>query len=293
MFYGRTSFGEFMRKKALYVGLPYLILATPLAFVEIGLGAFQVTVAKEGVAYGQNIFVDFIVLITTGRMVTAYWYIPFVFLIFLASPLFYRFIRLGAARRFMVLCASIALALWVHRPIDNLDPVHSFLYLANFYLFGILFCEYRAEIMRFATRPAVLASLAVLILAIAATQAMILHIPGNIERSAGDGWAPIALDLMLVQKYVGIFFLCAALARWGALMGKPLAFVANHSFGLFFTHGIVIAMLARMPAPFSPHVGEPVADLALYSLFVLAASLAIVVLVKHITGQYSRYVIGC
>ena len=28
----------------------------------------------------------------TGRMVTAYWYMPFIFLVFLASPLFDRFI---------------------------------------------------------------------------------------------------------------------------------------------------------------------------------------------------------
>src|SRR5688500_13738332 len=27
VFYGRTSYGEFMRKKALYVGLPYIVLA--------------------------------------------------------------------------------------------------------------------------------------------------------------------------------------------------------------------------------------------------------------------------
>ena len=73
----------------------------------------------------------------------------------------------------------------------------------------------------------------------------------------------------------------------------PLSFVADHSFGLFFIHGIVIAVLMRLPAPLSPHVGEPIADLAIYSVFVIAISLAIVVIAKYITGKYSRYAIGC
>ena len=173
VFYGRTSYGEFMRKKALYVGLPYLVLATPLAFAEMGLGAFTVTTAKEGVAYGHSYFVDFIVLFSTGRMVTAYWYIPFIFIVFLASPLFDRFIGLSKGWRAAAFAAAIGLALWVVRPADNLNPVHSFLYFANFYMFGILFCEYRKAIMDFVTRPIVIAALSGLILAIAATQAMV------------------------------------------------------------------------------------------------------------------------
>src|SRR5688500_3902031 len=72
VFYGRTPYGEFMRKKALYVGLPYLVLATPVALAEMWLGPFTVTAVKEGVTYPHSSFVDFIVLFSTGRMVTAY-----------------------------------------------------------------------------------------------------------------------------------------------------------------------------------------------------------------------------
>ena len=126
-----------------------------------------------------------------------------------------------------------------------------------------------------------------------AAVAMILHDPGNLERIAGDGWAPLGFDLMLVQKYVGVLMFCAFLARWGAWLGRPLSFVAEHSFGLFFIHGIVIAVLMRLPERLSPHVGEPIADLAIYSLFVLAVSMAIVVTAKKLTGRYSRYVVGC
>jgi surface polysaccharide O-acyltransferase-like enzyme len=226
-------------------------------------------------------------------MVTAYWYIPFIFIVFLASPLFDRFIGLSRGWRAAAFAASIALALWVVRPVDNLNPVHSFLYFANFYMFGMLFCEHRKAIMDFIARPIVIAALFALLIDIAATQAMVQQVPGNLERLPTDGWGPVGFDLMLVQKYVGILLFCAALSRWGGILARPLSFIADHSFGLFFTHGVVIAILMRMPAPVSPHVGEPMADLAIYSLFVITISMAIVVVVKQLTGKYSRYVIGC
>jgi surface polysaccharide O-acyltransferase-like enzyme len=293
VFYGRTPYGEFMRKKALYVGLPYLVLATPLALAEMWLGPFSVTAVKEGVAYPHSYFVDFIVLFSTGRMVTAYWYIPFIFLVFLASPLFDRFIELSRGWRAAALVGSIAVALWIVRPAENLNPIQCFFYFANFYVFGILFCEYRKPIMGFIGRPAVIAGLAATILTIAAVQAMVMHFPGNLERYPDDGWGFVGFDAMLFQKYVGILLFCGLLTRAGVWLKRPLSFVADRSFGLFFVHGIVIAVLMRLPAPLSPHVGEPIADLAIYSAFVIAASLAIIEIAKFITGKYSRYIIGC
>lgn len=293
VFYGRTSYAAFMAKKALYVGLPYLILATPLALAEMLLGHFSVSAVKDGVAYSHSLFVDFIVLFSTGRMVTAYWYIPFIFLVFLASPLFDRFIELSRPWRAIALAAAIGVALWVVRPVDNLNPVHSLAYFANFYMFGILFCEYRKPFMAFLTRPVVLASLGLLILAIAWTQAYVQHAPGNLERGPADGWGPVGLDLMLFQKYAGIALLCGLLTHVAEWLKGPLSFVADVSFGLFFTHGIVIAVLMRLPEWLSPHFGEPLADLTAYSVFVIGVSLAIVVTVRRIAGKYSRYIIGC
>ncbi len=293
VFYGRVAYGAFMRKKALYVGLPYLVLATPLALAEIWLGPFSVTAVKEGVAYPHSYFVDFIVLFSTGRMVTAYWYIPFIFLVFLASPLFDRFIELSKGWRAAVLAASLAIAFWVVRPVDNLNPIQCFFYFANFYMFGILFCEYRKPIMDFISRPIVIAGLVGAILAIASVQAMIMHFPGNLERYPSDGLGFVGFDAMLVQKYIGILLFCGLLTHVGGWLKGPLSFIADISFGLFFVHGIVIAVLMRLPAPLSPHVGEPVTDLAIYSVLVISISVVVVVVAKYITGKYSRYIIGC
>jgi hypothetical protein len=274
VFYGRTSYGDFMRKKALYVGLPYVVFGVPFAVIGIVLG-------------------DFIALFTTGRMQVAYWYIPCAFLLFLASPLFDRFIRLEVKWRVAALLATIALALWIHRPVDNLNPVQSFLYVANFYLFGMLFYEYRAAIVAFVGRPPVIAALALAIVAVAAIQALVLQNTSNIEHNFGDGWLPVGLDLMVVQKYVGILLFCGIFSLLGDRASTPLSFVADISFGLFFVHDAVLAVLMRLPVGLSPHIGEPYADLALYSVIVLLISIGIVLAVKRLTGRRSRYIIGC
>ena len=158
---------------------------------------------------------------------------------------------------------------------------------------GILCCESRTAIIDCVARPLVLAALAAVILVIASVQVMMMHFPGNLERLPGDGLGFVGFDAMLVQKYAGILFFCGLLTHIAGWMKRPLSFVAEHSFGLFFVHGIVIAVLMRLPAPLSPHVGEPIVDLAIYSAFVVLVSLAIVVVAKYLTGKYSRYLIGC
>jgi len=293
VFYGRIGYGAFMRKKALTVGLPYLVVATPLALLMIASGAITVVMAKEGVPYRENYFVDYIVLITTGRMVTAFWYIPCAMLLFLASPLFDRFIRMPERTRFVILALGIGAALWLHRPLDNLNPLHSLAYFTNLYLFGILFCEYRQPIMRMITRNPVLAAMIAITIFVAAMQALVLRDVDNIERAAGDGWLPLGLDLMLVQKYAMTFALCGLLARFGHMAHAPLEFIARYSFGIFFAHGVVLALLNRLPVRITPHLGMPLFDLAGYSVLVIAISLFMVVAVKAAAGRHSRYIIGC
>ncbi|MER2536003.1 MAG: acyltransferase [Rhizobiaceae bacterium] len=294
VFFGRIAYGDFLRKKALYVGLPYLLLASPVALAEIVTGIFYVTAVKDGQPYPDSPFIEFVALMATGRMVTAYWYIPFAMLLFAAAPLFDRFIRLKSAwRRLAVLGAFLALALWLHRPASNLDPVHSLLYFTNVYLFGLLFWEHRHRLMPLLVRPPVLLLLAGAAVSVAAAQVFLQHSVGNLERGAGDGLWPLGFDYMLVQKYLAILFLCGFLARWGHLFAPPLRFMARISFGVYFIHGIIIAVLTRMaPALSLPHSRNPILDLAIYGGVVLLLSVAVTLGVKRAAGRRSRYIIG-
>lgn len=293
VFFERIGYGDFMRKKALYVGLPYLVLGVPLALLEIAVGNYSVILNKGGEFYSTGVFMDMIVLLTTGRMATAYWYIPFIFLVFLASPLFDRFIRLPNRRKLAIFAATIAVAFWVHRPGNNLNPVQSFLYFTNLYLFGILYCENSAAIQAFTRRRPVVVALALALVLVVAAQAIWQFGSGNLERFAGQGWLPLGLDLVIVQKYVAILLFCAALALWGGHFKRVLRPLADYSFGVYFIHPIILAFMIRLPEGLSPHMGEPLSDLLLYGSFVFVLSLGLAMLGRKIMGRYSRYLIGC
>lgn len=293
VFFGRVSYGDFLRKKALYVGLPYLVLGIPLALAEIAFGNYGVVLYKQGEFYGSDTFMDMVVLLTTGRMATAYWYIPFIFIVFLASPLFDRFIRMQTGQKLAIVAATTLLAYWVHRPLNNLNQVQSFLYFTNFYLLGMLYCENSAAIQRFTRRRPVVMALTLAMIVIVAVQAIWQFGSGNLERASGDGWLPLGLDLMIAQKHVGILLFCAALGLWGHHLKRLLSVLADYSFGVFFIHPIILAFMIRLPESFSPHVGEPLMDLALYGSFVFLLSLGIAMVGRWMLGRYSRYVIGC
>jgi hypothetical protein len=53
--------------------------------------------------------------------------------------LFDRFVRLGGKAQIAVWLAAIALALCIHRPIENLNPLPSLFYIADFCLFRLIF----------------------------------------------------------------------------------------------------------------------------------------------------------
>ena len=292
VFYQRISFGDFMRKKALYVGSPYLLLGTALALFQMVVNGFHVTIEKHGAFLGENPFVDLLVQLGTGQMMTAYWYIPFIFIIFVASPLFDRFIRMQLGAQLAIFGVALGVGFWVHRPYESLDPFHSVAYFVSAYLFGIIACEHRKRLVPLLMSTASLLVLTVAIVSLALYQDLVLHNPNLLERVAGDGFMPKAFDWMIVQKYLGILFLVGFLARFGSYANRPLLFLADRSFGMYFMHGIVLTAFSHAPSWISPHVGTSLVDFVVYAAATVLTSLLAVVVVKAVTGRHSRYVIG-
>ncbi len=105
--------------------------------------AFTSPCTKHGEFLGENVYVDFNDEIFTGQMMTAYWYIPFIFVVFAASPLVDRFIEARRGTQVALWLAALGISLWVHRPYENLSPLHATLYFGHVYLAGILFWQVR------------------------------------------------------------------------------------------------------------------------------------------------------
>lgn len=292
IFFERMSYGAFMRKKALLVGLPYLLLGTALAVAQIIASDFHVTISNDGTVQEGSLYVDIMTQLATGQMMAAYWYIPFICLMFVVSPLFDRFIRARASVQVTIWIAAVVLAFWAHRPYGNLSPIHSAAYFGHVYLAGILFWKHRVVLMRILRENIPLLLLGIALLSVALIQDILVLNVNAVERRATDPWWPLAFDWMILQKYIGAFLFCGLLSRFAPGGQKALGFIASNSFGIYFLHGMVLVAMTHAPATLLPHLGIPLIDFIGYAVLAFGITLAAVVTIKTILGEKSRYIIG-
>ena len=141
IFYKDFNMKIFMSKKTKNVLIPYLILST-LGFLYFALSSKSFPFVERLISTDISSWMDYLLLyvsyLWTGRIMYAYWYIPFIMVMFLLSPLFISYIRLSLAARLTLMVVLLLFsAFFVHRPILNMSPIHSVIYYIPIYLLGI------------------------------------------------------------------------------------------------------------------------------------------------------------
>ncbi|NBB74041.1 MAG: acyltransferase family protein [Bacteroidetes bacterium] len=289
VFSGRLNYAAFINKKVENVVVPYLVLGFPLAVYTILVGNWDVSVQSSDGPVLDSVFVTLVFLLSTGNMMQAYWFIPFIFLLFLMSPLFDAFIRLRREWGWLLFGAAAAVALVLHRPpVPDVDQIQNVLYFLPFYLFGILCARDRLAFVRLIGRPDMLVLSGVGLIAFAAIQGLLIGHVGNIR---AEPFTPV-FDFMFVQKMVGILFLCSILHIFAEPLAATLNHVAKLSFGVFFLHPIIAFVIGGVTDGAPPRSGNPWLDLAIYALLVFALSLLATSTVKLALGGRSRVVVG-
>lgn len=273
----RFKYREYLIKKAKFVVLPYLILSVPailagLLFKQHGV----IGLSAESYALWS--------LLVGGAVIIPMWFVPMIVVFFLASPLFH---RLGGSR---LLPGATAVALGIGmltaRPLDNLNPILSFVHFAGFYLLGILLSARFDDIKQSGRTGAVI------------VVCLFLFVGAVAAHFALDGESPMGFVDGLGQFNFSMFgkltFLLAILFLFDRFLNvnnRFLGWMAEISFGLFFMHGFFMALFTK----FGPRVisGPPLLVLAAEMSFVLGGAILAVVVLKRIIGKGSRYVIGC
>ncbi|BCR03564.1 acyltransferase [Desulfuromonas versatilis] len=268
---------RFLGKKFKDVLLPYLILSTPYIFY---------VVYSRGSGYHHG-YVDqdwqaVIFYLATGRVIFAYWYIPFIILTFLLSPLHLRFIR--CRRQLPIILLFLAVSALLHRPLDDVNTLQSVLYFTPAYLLGIWCSINRARVYRlFAGREFLLLLGAV---ALACLQAALHTSYGNFHK-APFAWGGI--DIILFQKILLCLFFLVFLKRFEGRTIKPLGFLAKASFPIFFIHPFIIDLILTRQASQQPW---PKFNFPLTVLAVTLGSILLAVAIRRLVPRYSRRIIG-
>lgn len=270
---GKFDTKRYYRSKALYVLLPYTLLSTVIFLIKHGR-----TLEHENTV---DVLRDLGVTLLQGTAVGPYWYIPFVTITFLISPLLLALPP--RALRWLCIAASPLPLLGTRTPGVT---VSLFVYLFPVYLIGCLAAmNYDAftKFVRSKRWP---------LLAAAGGSSVLLAALGPVPRAIG--WVNVTDALFYIQKVAICFLVLEAFQRWEYRDARLWGSIATYSFAIYFTHPILASAELRLEIlSWIPDIewlvvaGSVALVPALLGLNLLVCATA-----KRMLGRRSRYLIG-
>lgn len=287
IFYPKFQLKKFLIKKTKNVFSPYIILSS------VGFIIFIVVLKLPNPYISGNLdtFSNSVYLyfkyIWTGRVITAYWYIPFIMMVFLCSPIFLKYIEMSKKKQFYIFIPLITISILVGRPLNDMNPLHSFVYFTPIYLLGIIYSINEKKIFNFIKNKSLI--LGLITLSISIFQVVTYNNYGN---NYSDTISFTCFDIILIQKIFMIFFFLSILRKLDNKEIPILKYIASVSFAIYFLHPWVLRGFSYLSVydyvSFLP--GSII--FLLNTLLVIGISLAGAKICKSIFGYRSRYIIG-
>ena len=219
----------------------------------------------------------------TVRFLTAYWFIPFVIVLFSLSPIYDLFIKLDIRKKAFYLILLFSVSILMHRPIENINTLQSYIYFIPVYLFGITCSIYRDfSYDKFQGKELFVLFI---VLVISSFQVFTGHV-GSYHK------APLVLtiiDLMFIQKIFMCLFFMVLFHRYENYNNKLIDLIAATSFSVYFIHPFFIVLLGKLDA---------LTGFQSWYFFVIFVSslificVVIAFIVKFYIPKYSRFFIG-
>ncbi|MGL5359473.1 MAG: acyltransferase family protein [Shewanella sp.] len=287
IFYQDFNYKKFMTNKVQNVLYPFFIVSL------VGLACLCLRwVFMEDQSLSQ-VLLSIFYTVRNGYILYPHWYIPFIMAVFLCSPVFLWYIRCSANTRWALLVLSCIVAVLLHRPIGNINVIHSLVYYLPFYLMGILYSQDERLITRYG---GVLSGVALLVLVVSLLeQTYVVQHVGNYHK------APFefnGIDWQFVQKLC-LCVLTLNVCEW--LAGRSrlpwLIETAEMSFAIFFLHPLfdmlfnTTATVLRFRFPPGSMLTSILFSFAIF-VFLMLGSVFTARLIKKYLGQRSRTYIG-
>ena len=284
IFYAKFDYQKFMLKKVKYVLLPYLICSA--------IPIWQTVFLHDGGHFLPNALQDrplFSILwfICTGRAVYAYWYIPMIMLIFAISPLINYLIR--SQHLLNVFFWLLPISMIVHRPVNNMNPVHSLVYFLPVYLLGIYTSIHQQQIYSYLKSNRNKIVILLIALGLGIIQVWLFNQSGNFNKSFFSVTVP---DINLLQKILLSFLLLSVLDNYEQAELKSMKKTAETSFAIYFIHPFLINPLSQLTKNLPGQFQGNLLTLLIATLVMVTVSMAIAYGFKIILKQNSRYLIG-
>ncbi len=288
IFYKNFNYKKFMLKKTLNVFLPYLILSTAAFVLMITIlnKPHSQLVNDSGGAIDQLVL--YFKYLWTGRVLTAYWYIPFVMIFFTLSPIFIRFIEYSKTKQIIIFISLLIIATLVQRPSYTISPVHSAIYFTPIYMLGIMYSVNSAQLVSIIKNKSIVLGACVICISLLQIKAYGTY--GNFHKD--DIFSFEGVDVIILQKIFLIFFIISVLLKLEDKSLPILKYIASMSFPIFFIHPWILFFINyySIKGYFSFLPGIVV--FAVITSIAFIGSIIIANMIKFTLNKRSNFVIG-
>lgn len=296
IFYPQFNYRKFLIKKVKFVLLPYLICSIlPIAYTVFDRQNewfLNLVFDSNGISFLPDSLQDKPLLailwfLATGRAVYAYWFIPTISMVFIISPLINRSIESKYLLK-VILCL-LPISAIVHRPLHNMNPLHSLIYFLPVYLLGIYSSINREKILRALKHnrtKVIMLSCAIFLTFI---QVIVFNVSGNFSKSFFSVTVP---DINLIQKILLCFLFISCLDNFEQTEIESLKKTAETSFAIYFIHPFLLRPLTQLSKYVGGNFQGNTLTLLLATSVVVLGSMAIAHIFKLVLKKNSRYIIG-
>jgi len=270
-------FKKYYKSKLYNIVCPYLFLSCCLIIVNY---IYLVAIHDTEINFSLG---NVMKLLLLGKAQDQYWYIPFISLVFLISPLLLQIPKKVFQRITLIGCF---LPLLGSRTGTELS-IGQYVYFFPTYLLGMYMAMDYSNIIFLLKKKLLL----MISLALVSTAALIyLH-----GMAFYVGWINISESLFYIQK-ISICFLCiVAMKKMESKKIILLNYFATYSFAIYFTHTLVEFGAVRSWYYNQVFLRAPSLLIPLSIFYVIAIAflnLSACLIAKKIFGKYSRYIIG-
>jgi probable poly-beta-1,6-N-acetyl-D-glucosamine export protein len=298
VFYAKFQYRKFLIKKFKIVFVPFAVLTTiGFIYFVIRFGKHQFdAISPNGetftlIEHGAQL----VKFLWTGLIMSPYWFVPTIMVMFVLSPLFMLLIKLSTRVQVILFIILLAISTVVHRPILDvtishslLSTIHSVLYYLPVYWLGILCSMHKETVFKFVENKAIL--IAILTVLFAALQVLIYDSFANSHKAEIFSYSHI--DFMIIQKVLMCFFMLSVLQRIEKKTIAPLHYIAEATFAIYLLHPWVMHFLIEKNA-FNPlYILPGIVVFILTTVIAIVLSLVVAHLVRLVFRTKSAHIIG-
>lgn len=288
-FYRKFDYRSFTRKKLAAVYMPYMVCTTAsvlyyVYFLDKPPYKNELFNGQAGI-WNEHLWPYFQYL-WYGAANGPYWYVPFIIITFLLSPLHVRYIESRLGWQIAWLSLSLLAAMLIQRPLYNLSVLQSLIYFSPYYLLGILVSIHADELKRRLSGKE--AWLLAAVIGFALLEAVCQQRYGNYHKPAFDAGM---LDLMTPQKVALCLLVYVYLRRFDAVPSRVFGLIAEASFAIFFIHPWIIDLTGRTLRSFGIMFQEGWL-LPVVVAYATAMSIGVAMVLKRLLGKTSQSITG-